>query len=145
LSENSQKTLKRSKDSETKLDFLDDWVEDEDNDDLHSPTKKPKVDSKGNKTASSRQAIMKEIFRSSLRDSDDADDGDKDEKDLSSQPTCVFCQAKFSSFEAVQDHVKLSHGNKHFSFPKSKLSSDSPARAVLRLTPPQILWKMVGK
>lgn len=116
------KTTKRQKKDKTKLDFLDDWDEDEDNDDLHSPVKKPKVDESKHETVLTK---IKNVFRSSLVESD-AEDDNVEEKDPSSQPTCYFCKAKFSSVDAVQDHIKLSHGNKpNFSLSNVNLESNS--------------------
>ncbi|XP_054274295.1 PR domain zinc finger protein 5-like isoform X2 [Macrosteles quadrilineatus] len=115
-----KKTTKRKKESvKMKLDFLDDWVEDDANDDLHSPAKAAKPNDADKGIASTNLSTIKDVFRSSLKESDDSDvNEDMNEKDVASQPTCVFCKAKFSSFEAVQDHVKLSHEGGNLSFPK---------------------------
>lgn len=80
---------------ETKLDFLDDWDEDE-NDEITSPSKKLKGETK-KKGRGRPRAKSIEI------------EANEDDKDTSSSPTCLFCHATFSSMESVQDHIKMFH------------------------------------
>ncbi|KAG8278748.1 zinc finger protein 729-like [Homalodisca vitripennis] len=76
------------------LDFLDDWEEDDENGDIPSPIKKPKIDVSDTETTQ-RKSV---------------DEIEDDDKDNVTKPTCMFCKATFSTFESVQDHIKLSHG-----------------------------------
>lgn len=89
---------------ETKLDFLDDWEEDE-NDEITSPSKKLMVENK----SSTKTEEIKNKGRGRRRTESMEMEVNEDEKDTSSSPTCLFCHATFSSMESVQDHIKMSH------------------------------------
>lgn len=108
---NKENLIKEEILSPTKqLDFLDDWEDDEDLDDLFSPAKKPKLE------------IIKKKERKKSSDSKEENEY-SDEKDSVSKPTCLFCHAVFFSFEAVQDHVRLNHKDRS-SF-KSSLKTEN--------------------
>uniref|UniRef100_A0A1B6MQF0 C2H2-type domain-containing protein n=1 Tax=Graphocephala atropunctata TaxID=36148 RepID=A0A1B6MQF0_9HEMI len=91
------KKKRQSNDVKTDLDFLDDWEEDDENDDIQSPAKKIKTNVPNTETNRETRKSVEEI------------EEDDNENNLT-KPTCMFCKATFSSFESVQDHVKLSHG-----------------------------------
>lgn len=86
--------------AKSSLDFLEDWNEDEE--DLKN------VQHSNTLELTSDKASLSKTEHVSQND-DFNEDEDDDEQDQSSKPTCLFCNAKFLSFESVQDHIKMTH------------------------------------